>query len=511
MFRTALSTACLILVAGACAFGGDKAAARAITAISIVDFSFQPGSVNINPGDVVTWTNNGAMAHTTTSDTGLWDSGSLQPGQSFSFTFATAGSFDFHCNIHPFMAGTVVVGAASAGDPSLTSPLSASGTVGVVFNYTITATGSTPITFVASGMPPWMTQAGALLTGTPTDAGTFSISLQATNSVGTTTQTLVLTISTPGGGTTAPLITSALTATGQVGVAFGYTITATGSTPIAFVASGLPPGLSLSGAVITGVPTTAGTFTVAMQAANSVGSDSTSLTITISPSASGGGGGGGGGGAGGGGGGSLISPGGGNVAPKFVSNTIIETDGDGFPDEIENALRTNPTDPHSTPFGGKSAGTPTSLPVVRSAIKLHFNPSQAHNNADSIVLSGFLPVPAGFGTAGQLVVLDVGGVIRQFTLDARGNSTPKGNDTFKLQVKTTQGSVLAQDARFSAKLTHGAFSSLLSDEGLLGNVDETDAELTVPVIILLLNEQQFFEVSQPVLYSAKAGRTGRAR
>jgi plastocyanin len=77
--------------------------------VSIVDFAFTPGTLTIPVGTTVTWTNKGAVNHTTTSDTGLWDSGLLAPGATFSFTFSSAGTFPYHCNVHFMMTGTIVV------------------------------------------------------------------------------------------------------------------------------------------------------------------------------------------------------------------------------------------------------------------------------------------------------------------------------------------------------------------------------------------------------------------
>lgn len=77
--------------------------------VSIVDFSFEPPALTINDGDIVTWTNNGAIIHTSTSNTGVWDSGILNPGNSFSFTFNGAGDYQYHCAIHTTMTGTITV------------------------------------------------------------------------------------------------------------------------------------------------------------------------------------------------------------------------------------------------------------------------------------------------------------------------------------------------------------------------------------------------------------------
>jgi plastocyanin len=93
---------------------GVAAPLAATAPVTIVDFAFQPLVVTINVGDQVTWTNTGGSFHTSTSDTGVWDSGTLTPSQSFSFTFNAPGSFLYHCSVHPFMTGTVDVQAATS-------------------------------------------------------------------------------------------------------------------------------------------------------------------------------------------------------------------------------------------------------------------------------------------------------------------------------------------------------------------------------------------------------------
>jgi len=87
----------------------SSATAQDATAVSIANFAFQPASLQVAVGATVTWTNADSTAHTVTSDTGAFDSGPLAPGASFSQTFTTAGTFTYHCQIHPFMTATIVV------------------------------------------------------------------------------------------------------------------------------------------------------------------------------------------------------------------------------------------------------------------------------------------------------------------------------------------------------------------------------------------------------------------
>jgi plastocyanin len=57
----------------------------------------------------VTWMNQDSVAHTSTSDGAGWDSGIVAPGAQYSVAFNTAGTYTYHCTIHPGMTGTVVV------------------------------------------------------------------------------------------------------------------------------------------------------------------------------------------------------------------------------------------------------------------------------------------------------------------------------------------------------------------------------------------------------------------
>jgi plastocyanin len=82
----------------------------ATNAVSISNFSFSPANITVKKGTTVTWTNNDSTTHTVTGDTnGGPKSGDLNPGKAYSFTFSAAGTFAYHCSIHPDMTGTVTV------------------------------------------------------------------------------------------------------------------------------------------------------------------------------------------------------------------------------------------------------------------------------------------------------------------------------------------------------------------------------------------------------------------
>ena len=71
--------------------------------------SFSPNPVEVKVGETVTWINDDSGRHTVTSKDGVFDSGMMGKGQSFSFTFDKAGEYPYFCSPHPGMVGTVVV------------------------------------------------------------------------------------------------------------------------------------------------------------------------------------------------------------------------------------------------------------------------------------------------------------------------------------------------------------------------------------------------------------------
>lgn len=71
--------------------------------------AYAPNPIEVAVGGTVTWTNNDTTAHTSTGNDGSWNSGSVAPGASFTRTYSNAGTFAYHCTIHPNMVGTVTV------------------------------------------------------------------------------------------------------------------------------------------------------------------------------------------------------------------------------------------------------------------------------------------------------------------------------------------------------------------------------------------------------------------
>ena len=108
----------LVACGGSSSNDSSTAAAKAtITAppiaaakVSVQDNTFKPGTIQAKVGDTITWTNDGAVAHTVTATDGAsFDSGTLEPGKSFSFAVDKAGTIHYVCNFHAGMKGTIEV------------------------------------------------------------------------------------------------------------------------------------------------------------------------------------------------------------------------------------------------------------------------------------------------------------------------------------------------------------------------------------------------------------------
>lgn len=105
--------------------------------VEIRDFQFHPQTIVVEPGEPITWTNFDVVSHTVTSDGDIFDSGSLEQGESWTLTLNQPGLYGYYCSPHPNMTGTIHVGG-TAGIPSVPQNLRAvpsviPGYVGVVW------------------------------------------------------------------------------------------------------------------------------------------------------------------------------------------------------------------------------------------------------------------------------------------------------------------------------------------------------------------------------------------
>ncbi len=227
-----------------------------------------------------------------------WSATGVPPGLSFSSGGSITGS--------PTTAGSYSVGVtvtdtagskASQTFPVTIAPIALTittaslpnGTVGAAYTATLAAAGGVPpYTWSATGLPPGVSvsTAGAL-SGTPTTAGAYTISATGTDSASSkTSQSFAVTIA-PGRLT----ITTTSLPNGALGAAYSATLAATGGAPpYTWSATGLPTGLAISTAgAMSGTPTAAGSFTVAVTVTDSTrettASQSYPVTITSAPPA----------------------------------------------------------------------------------------------------------------------------------------------------------------------------------------------------------------------------------
>ena len=150
LYLAILSMAALLLFAPAVSAQDDMT-------VSIQDFSFSPAQITVAPGTTVTWTNEGPSPHTTTADDGTWDSGTMEQGEDFSFTFDEPGTYTYHCSIHPDMTATIKVsggggggGATSSSSASMSASMSPSASASASMPAKLGETGGISLPLVAA-------------------------------------------------------------------------------------------------------------------------------------------------------------------------------------------------------------------------------------------------------------------------------------------------------------------------------------------------------------------------
>lgn len=108
-FLLAIAAATVLLIAGdkGSAAGAD-ATASATKSVDINHFAFHPGTLRVGRGARVAFVNSSNVTHTATR-AGSFNTGHIKPGKSVTVRFKQKGTFAYHCNIHPFMHGKIVV------------------------------------------------------------------------------------------------------------------------------------------------------------------------------------------------------------------------------------------------------------------------------------------------------------------------------------------------------------------------------------------------------------------
>jgi len=97
----------VVLALGSCSSAPTSGTENSV---NVQGSAFDPATLTVSVGTTVTWTNEDSVPHTITSDSGSEiGSPQLSTGQTYSHTFNTAGTYAYHCSIHTFMKGTVIV------------------------------------------------------------------------------------------------------------------------------------------------------------------------------------------------------------------------------------------------------------------------------------------------------------------------------------------------------------------------------------------------------------------
>lgn len=328
----------------------------------------------------------------------------------------------------------------------------------------------------------------AQLNATASTAGTFTYTPPA-GTVFDTAQNELLTVQFVPADTTnfqiPPPYSSLLTVVAYPQILSGPSISPSAAVvtePISFAVQSDQPGVdiqwnfgdgnSAAGANATHSYIPAGKYTVSVTITNHVGlSASTSFAVDVLPLGSGG------------------------------PADQIDSDGDGFSDELEIAAGSSPSNFDITPFQLEPGAATQNLMVSKCSLSLNF----ATRAADRMAVSGELPVRKGFDAANQLIFVDVGGVVRTFQLDRKGRSR-EFNQQFLLKFNSRTAKLSAQNAKFQIKIGPGAFASFLSDEGFTQNAGSKP--VAREVLVTLLFDGMQFQKRQQQHYSVRSGRIG---
>ncbi len=177
----------------------------------------------------------------------------------------------------------------------------------------------------------------------------------------------------------------------------------------------------------------------------------------------------------------------------------IDSDADVYPDDLEIALGTELDDGGSRPASG---GTGTLVPGS-ARIALNF----AKSSRDKAALRALVAVPEGFDPAGRTLSVYLGGVVRTFTLDAKGKGAD-GSSKVRLVVKKSKGIVPAQDARLELVLRKQDLAASLADEDLTPDAQPRRDYREATVFVLI--DDSAVEATLPLAYAIKRNRR-RAR
>jgi plastocyanin len=115
MLRGALTLPLIVL--GSMTATPSDAPPASVATVAIANYAFTPAELTVKAGDTVTFVNRSGETHTASATDGTFESGRLEPNDSFAFTFSKAGTYAYRCRVHTSMRGTIVVVPATDGEP----------------------------------------------------------------------------------------------------------------------------------------------------------------------------------------------------------------------------------------------------------------------------------------------------------------------------------------------------------------------------------------------------------
>lgn len=259
-----------------------------------------------------------------------------------------------------------------------------------------------------------------------------------------------------------PVITSPLTVSAIAGISFAYTITATGTQPITFQAANLPDGLTLNGNLISGTPTTAGTYMVHITATNSAGTVSSTLVIAV------------------------------------VSSFTMDSDGDGVPDFLETLAGTDPNDATSAPVNSPLSVDKAQIKVVPTG------------SGDFIAVTLRFTLPSGTPALGGTATVQIGNVIKSNLTFGGPTKAPRSSTTLVVKTSTKgSSSVVVTFGVRGENLKAGLTTFGLTDI----TTPATGTSVTLPMAVALKTTTATYVAGSVVKlnYKSKKGKGGTAK
>jgi len=111
----AIVLAALVFISCSKSYNSGNTTAPTAASVTIKNMAFTPASLSVSAGTTVTWTNSDTTMHTVTADNGSFNSGNIAIGATYSRAFNSAGTFSYHCALHPEMLGKIVVTGTMGG------------------------------------------------------------------------------------------------------------------------------------------------------------------------------------------------------------------------------------------------------------------------------------------------------------------------------------------------------------------------------------------------------------